>query len=227
MPQRTRRPRGRPKDPQRREAILEAAKRLFAEHGYAGVSMEQLAREAGVSKLTLYSHFGGKEELFQEAVAEKCRAFTPPELFERDGHLPLQQRLRNIGMGFTDLVFSDEAIRLYRMMSGNAQRDPRLGKLFFAAGPRRVLDLFTEFLRAADAASELRVADPERAATHFFCLLKGVHHLRVLIGEREAPGRKEMRAHVDEVVEMFLRLFAVDRAREGKKTVGRVSATGA
>ena len=59
---------GRPKDLGKRSSILEAAKRLFSMEGFAGVSMDQIAAEAGVSKLTVYSHFGDKEALFFAAV---------------------------------------------------------------------------------------------------------------------------------------------------------------
>ena len=52
---------GRPKDPAKRLAILEAAKRLFMQNGYDGSSMDAIAAEAGVSKLTVYSHFTDKE----------------------------------------------------------------------------------------------------------------------------------------------------------------------
>ena len=59
---------GRPKDLGKRAAILEAAKSLFVDQGYNGVSMDSIAAQACVSKLTVYSHFGDKETLFTEAV---------------------------------------------------------------------------------------------------------------------------------------------------------------
>ena len=59
---------GRPKDPGKGAAILDTAKRLFLALGYEGVSMDQIAADAGVSKLTVYSHFGDKDALFAEAV---------------------------------------------------------------------------------------------------------------------------------------------------------------
>ena len=59
---------GRPKDPAKRKAILEAAETLFLRNGYDGSSMDAIAAEAGVSKLTVYSHFTDKETLFAFAV---------------------------------------------------------------------------------------------------------------------------------------------------------------
>ena len=53
--------RGRPKDPAKRAAILDAAEKLFLSQGFTGTSMDAVAKEAGVSKLTVYSHFSDKE----------------------------------------------------------------------------------------------------------------------------------------------------------------------
>src|ERR1051326_8499598 len=135
--------RGRPKDLDKRAAIMRAAKELFSRHGLSGVSMEAIAKRADVSKLTLYSHFRDKEELFQTAVAEKCQEHTPPDFFDAHTPLPLRARLRTIGRGFVALVMSREALNLYRMMAAQAGGGSRLGKLFFAAGPERNLERFS------------------------------------------------------------------------------------
>lgn len=52
----------------RSEQLLELADRLFAERGFHGASMDELARRAGVSKPVIYDHFGSKEQLFAACV---------------------------------------------------------------------------------------------------------------------------------------------------------------
>ena len=52
----------------KRQAILNAAKRVFIAHGYSGTSMEAIAEAAPVSKPTLYNHFKGKQELFAAVI---------------------------------------------------------------------------------------------------------------------------------------------------------------
>lgn len=205
--------RGRPKDPAKRHAILDAAKRLFAQNGLAATSMEAISAAAGVSKLTLYSHFRRKEDLFQAAVIAKCSEHSPPESFEMKAGEPLRARLTAIAQGFLKLVLSEDAVNLYRMMATDARADGKLGKLFYAAGPQRTLDQFSHLLIAAHKAGELQVDDPQRAAGHFFCLLKGTQHLRLLMGERAAPRGAELRAHIDDAVDVFLRAYALPRTR--------------
>lgn len=199
--------RGRPKDPGKRAAILQAAQDLFARDGLAATSMEAIAARAGVSKLTLYSHFRKKEDLFTQAVTAKCEAHSPPETYRvREGE-PLRARLLAIGENFLSLVMDEEAMNLYRMMAAEARSQGQLGKLFYAAGPQRTINQFSQLLVAATAAGELEVKDAPRAASHFFCLLKGTNHLRVMMGERKPPSRAETRAHIEEVVDLFLRAF--------------------
>jgi AcrR family transcriptional regulator len=56
-----------------REALIGAARSLFAKQGYAGVGTEEIVRDAGVTRGALYHHFDGKRELF-EAVYERVEA---------------------------------------------------------------------------------------------------------------------------------------------------------
>jgi len=201
--------RGRPKDAAKRRAILDAAKELFAKQGLDSTSMDAIAAAAGVSKLTVYSHYRNKTALFQQAVTEKCQEYTPPAYFDTHSAKPLRQRLLLIGAGFVDLVMNDEAMDLYRMLAAEARGgDDKLGKLFFEAGPKRTLERFSQLLKAADESGELRVPNPQHAAQHFFCLLKGVQHLRAMMGMEKVPSTAARKAHVAEVVELFLRAYA-------------------
>lgn len=198
--------RGRPKDPDKRLAILESAKELFVEQGYAGTSMDAIAKNAGVSKLTLYSHFGHKEDLFQQCVVSKCEEHSPQTLYDPTNNLPLRQRLLSIGAAFIELLFSEEAVKFYRMMAGEARQTGKLGRLFHAAGPQRMLDQFDELLAMAVRNGELQVRDRQRAANHFFSMMRGDHHMRVIMGEPRPPA-SELRLHIADVVDVFLSAY--------------------
>lgn len=199
--------RGRPKDPRKRAAILKAAKTLFAHRGYTETSMDALAQQAGVSKLTVYSHFADKDALLTEVVISTCEAHAPTAYFDPDQPLPLTERLQRIGNGFVDLIMEEEVVGFYRMMAAHAGQDDHLAKLFFNAGPARTIGQFVALLRRAHENRELHIDDPVAAAEHFFCLLKGVHHLRVLVGCAPAPDAAHRHAHVASVIALFLRAY--------------------
>ena len=201
---------GRPKDLAKRKAILEAAKALFLSNGYDGSSMDAIAAEAGVSKLTVYSHFTDKEKLFAEAVKSKCEEQLPELLFELDDEVPVAQLLLNIGRGFNELINSRESVELHRVMLSLAAQDSKLSRMFYEAGPQRLLHGMEELLRQADQSGKLRVPDPLSAADQFFCLIKGGANFRLLIGCGEALQGAEAEAHVCDAVEVFLRAFRAD-----------------
>ncbi len=196
---------------EKRAAILDAAMTLFPSRGYDGVSVDAIAQAAGVSKLTVYSHFADKEALFAAAVTECCAQLLPHRLFQVDPALPVGQSLQQIGVAFIDLMMDERALSLHRIMITQGGQDPRLAQIFFSAGPQAALQEMESFLRQADAAGSLAVANPTRAAEHFFCLLKGVRHLRVLVGLCAPPDASERQLQVSEVVALFLRAFAAER----------------
>lgn len=199
---------GRPKDLEKRAAILEAAKRLFPVHGFDGISMDAIAAEAGVSKLTVYSHFKDKGALFAETVRCKCEEQLPPALFMADLKGPLRKQLRSIAKGFYALIMSEEALGMHRMMTAQARTDSALPQMFWEAGPKRVQDGFAQFLRAEVAAGQLDIPDVARAASQFFCLLKGEAHARQIFGCCVSMSQREIDAHLDATVDLFLRAYA-------------------
>ncbi|WP_439861246.1 TetR/AcrR family transcriptional regulator [Pseudomonas sp. MBLB4136] len=198
---------GRPKDLAKRQAILDAAKNLFLRHGYDGSSMDAIAAEAGVSKLTVYSHFTDKETLFSEAIKAKCQEQLPELLFELADDAPLESVLLNIARGFHALINSRESIELHRVMVGLGAQDPKLSRVFYEAGPQRVLQEMEHLLRQAQRAGKLRIDDPLEAADQFFCLVKGGANFRLLIGCGEAQQGAVAEQHVRNVVAMFMRAY--------------------
>ena len=199
---------GRPKDLGKRASILAAAKRLFLEQDYQGVSMDQIAATAGVSKLTVYSHFGDKETLFAAAIAATCEEVLPEELFAPAPAGTLREQLRSIGQAFFDLITSDEAISMHRLMNTPGTAENAMRELFWNAGPQRLQAAFARFLQPHVAAGRLRIDDIPLAASQFFCLLKGELHPMMACGLCRQPGAPEVARHVDATVDLFLRAHA-------------------
>lgn len=175
--------------------------------------MEGIAAQAGVSKLTVYSHFRSKDELFRETVFAKCGDYWPEILFDVNARLPLRERLRLIGRGFLDLVNSEDVISMYRLMAAQAGASSRFGRLFWEFGPERTLTRFAQVLESAHEAGELHVPQARMAASHFFVLLKGEHHIKSLVGAAPPLEGGRRQAHVEEVVDLFLRAYASSSRR--------------
>src|SRR6516162_6872308 len=173
------------------ESILAAAKRTFLASGFGTVSMDAIAREAGVSKATVYAHFAGKEELFGAVIGRECESyfarFSAGELDPRD----VRGSLAVLGRRFLDLVLSPDAIALHRIIVAEVSRFPALGEVFWQAGPERQRVQIEGFLRSAVAAGTLSLDDPRQGAEQFVSLVRGEIHLRQLLRlDREPDGRQ-------------------------------------
>ena len=198
---------GRPKDMAKRQSILDAAKTLFLTKGYANTSMDAVAGLAGVSKLTVYSHFTDKETLFSSAIMAKCTEQLPVLFFELPSDGPIEKVLLKIARGFHALINSEESLNLHRLMMTLGSQDPKLSQIFFEAGPERLVLEMEQLLRKTHLSGALRIDRPHYAAEHFFCMLKGAPNFRLLYGCGEPLDAEGVEAHVQEVVGVFMRAY--------------------
>ncbi|WP_299946601.1 TetR/AcrR family transcriptional regulator [uncultured Microbulbifer sp.] len=199
--------RGRPKDPAKRQAILDAAKELFLTQGFAATSMDALASAAGVSKLTVYSHFSDKETLFSAAITDRCESMMPLPIFVLEEEDSVAGVLERIGQAFLEMVYSEDSVRLLRLLCSVASQESRMAQLFFDAGPQRILGEMEQLLIRATQLEMLRVEDPAAAAENFLGILLGCGHLGVLIGRSEVEAGAERRARVCRAVDLFIRAY--------------------
>jgi TetR/AcrR family transcriptional regulator, mexJK operon transcriptional repressor len=189
------------------ESILAAAKRAFLGGGFGAVSMDVIARDAAVSKATVYAHFGSKEELFGAVIGRECEqrfaGLSASELDPRD----VRASLTILGRRFLDLVLSPDAIALHRIILGEVTRFPVLGEVFWRAGPERNLTQIETFLQSAAASGTLCLRDPRLGAEQFVSLVRGEIHLRQLLRLEQETGERQIRTAVEAAVETFLRAF--------------------
>ncbi|MEO6365112.1 MAG: TetR/AcrR family transcriptional regulator C-terminal domain-containing protein, partial [Luteimonas sp.] len=101
----------------------------------------------------------------------------------------------------------DEALSMHRMMLTQSS-DLHVREMFWKAGPQRVQEAFAAFVQARAGAGELEVPDVRRAASQFFCLLKGEMHMRMASGLCCKPSQPDVDTHIDATVNLFLRAHA-------------------
>src|SRR5579862_7711968 len=175
----------------KKKAVLKAALRLFLEQGYGATSMDAIAREAGVSKATLYAHLKNKEELF-EAITTSCARLnaTLHPVFEA-GHQDIRAELLSFARDHVALLLSPEGAAMYRIVIAEAPRFPELGRAFYENGPAIRLRALINYLQRADEAGVLKVDKPELAAAEFVGMLGGMVHLRAMLGHADEIGKEE------------------------------------
>ncbi len=197
----------RPSSAAKREQILEAASTLFVQHGYTDTSMELVAQHAGVSKQTVYSHFGNKDELFTAAIQCKCRRYELNDLFVATGGV-LRERLLDIGRQLVQLMLSEEACRVHRTCIAQVDTQPQAAELFFAAGPQTVITGMSEMLAREAASGRLSIANPRHAAIQFLLMVQGEARIRSELGIEPQLGDAEIDAYIVSSVDLFLRGYS-------------------
>src|SRR6266853_858969 len=190
------------------ETVLAGAERAFLASGFGAVTMDAIAREAGVSKATLYAHFTGKEELFGAIVARLSERRFGGFSVEALDPVDVEASLGAIAHRFLDLILSPEAIALNRIIIGEVTRFPVLAQVFWAAGPERTKAQIEAFLRRAAETGSLAVPDPRLAAEQFAALARGEIHYRSLLQPADAADPAALAAAASGAVSTFLRAFS-------------------
>ena len=196
--------------PSKREAILEAAARVFFESGYADASMDGIARQAGVSKQTVYSHFGAKESLFGAFIRDNCERFLEPILAPEIRDKGPGPALAGIARRYLDLILAPQAMALFRTMLAESGRFPKLAETFYRSGPLVAIDNLADYLVVLDGEGVLRVSDPRLAARLFFGMLREDFYFRLLLGYSDRPDKNEVERTVRQAVDVFLAAYAGD-----------------
>lgn len=202
---------GRPKDMEKRAAILDAAKALFIRNAFAGTSMDAIAAEAGVSKLTVYSHFGDKDNLFREVIRARIQDLLPEETYQFDSDTDIGEILNRIALTHARLDCDPETVGTFRaILSDCRQGNPRYGKLMWEEGPMRSRALLERLLQQAVDAGMLDIANVPRAATQFISLIKGDSMMRHMFGcvDCQQSYAREIEENARASVTMFLRAYA-------------------
>ena len=189
------------------DQIISAAIRVFLQHGYAATSMETVAREATVSKATLYVYFKSKEDLFAAVVLTLGDQYTAPLLADGGAQEDMQATLLRFGHTVLDLLLATETVSSFRMVMAEAGRTPQLGQLFYQSGAARLLRRLEIFFGDAMKTGLLRPADPRRAAEQFIGLVRGDLQLRALLGIDCNVSAEQKNTIIQAGVETFHRAY--------------------
>ena len=197
---------GRSKSEAKRSAILQAAASLFLARGLQGTSMDAVAREARVSKQTVYSHFENKDDLFRACIRCKIgeHGFGNEDIpAEADAREVLYQLARR----FITLLFDPEVVAMHRVVQAEAASHPRIAALFYESGPAATKSAVAAVLAALVERGELGIDDLEYAAWQLANMALGSFRLRLELGVLERVPEDELEAHLRRVVEDFLVLY--------------------
>ncbi|NJO95320.1 MAG: TetR/AcrR family transcriptional regulator [Hyellaceae cyanobacterium CSU_1_1] len=178
----------RSKSAEKSAAILAGAMKEFLKHGYAGTSMDKIAKVAEVSKATVYSHFGDKESLFnalmQDLVKDKFQtvlSLDRPQSLEQEPQKVLSaMATKMIETAQNDRAFCD----FMRIVIGESGRFPELAKAYVNNMAKPAIEILTHYFQSHP---QLKLEDPEATvrvmigSLVYFIILQEMMHAKDII----------------------------------------------
>jgi AcrR family transcriptional regulator len=196
----------------KRTAILDAARDLFLQKGYAGTSMDDVAARAAVSKQTVYKNFADKQRLFTEVITSdvgRVERTRQAQIEAMPDSTDVPADLQAYARWHLADVMQPERLRLRRMLIGEAERFPELAQAWYVAGPERSVAEFAGWFTAWHRRGLLRALDPMLAAQHFNWLVLSIPLNKAMAYATDEPlfTPAELDHYADEAVRVFLAAY--------------------
>lgn len=196
-------------DPAKREQILDGAWRVFKTSGFDAASMNDITREAGVSKGTIYVYFENKEDLFAALIERHKKNFA---LSLRDvlaGTEQVAEGLTRFGQAFARQITCGELIPALRSVLAVIDRMPGVSRSFLSGAPVNVRSVLRDFLQHQMDLGALAIDDVDLAARQFIDLSSGTFFKLRLFGEiRDEIPEAEIERTVSSAVRVFMAAYA-------------------
>lgn len=194
---------------ERLDLLLDAAADVFTAQGFDAASTNEIARRASASKLSIYSRYPTKADLFIAVLEHRMNRIFREMTATIPDHAPLHAALFRFGKGILRSALSDGQVALLRVVSMETVRFPQLGQRFFELGPGRGIGALATYLQGQINKGVLREEDPTMMAQHYIGMIAGPSLLFSLLGVRSrlARGRKQV-VQLEQAIEVFKRAYA-------------------
>jgi AcrR family transcriptional regulator len=194
----------------RREEILQASLHLFAEKGFHGTSMRDIARSADITEGLIYHYFENKRDLFRAIIDE--HSFLPllrtlPELAD---HLDLRGLLIVLARGFFDVLRQNT--ELTRLLLQEVQVFPEEKEAFFSDAVGQSISELAQILDSRMTERTRAQIDPQVAARIFFNSLLAFFVEQEILGGKQALPADE-HSYIEHLVDMFVKRLGAGRPR--------------
>lgn len=201
--------RGRPVDPNKDRDILNAGRSLLFEKGPQGVTMEAVARAAGVAKPTLYRRYANRDELLAAVALNESDAMAGRFRIAPGSADDLRRALVDFGRDLSRLICSREHIRFIHMLGASTGLPQASRESVFRHGPLATRDRLAEWLERARERGLIRCRYPEASAEQMLGMLMGLDLVRTLYHVQSPRDASALDKRVERLVDDFLRLHAV------------------
>lgn len=186
------------------DQVIDGAREIFLRDGFEGANVDDIARQANVSKATLYSYFPDKRLLFIEVASAQCLHQADEAVLSIDMSCPPREVLSQAGHKFLSFLYSEMGQRIFKICVAESDRFPDLGRQFYQSGPMIMRRVMRDYLTTAQDRGELDIDDLDLAADQFAELCKTDLWLKLLFGIQSTASETEIARVVDGAVDTFM-----------------------
>jgi len=177
--------------------LLDTAMRLFLEHGFEAVTVEEIARQAGVAKRFIYARYGDKSELFIATVEHKLFGNLEDTLHAIEpSRRGVEHGLYEFGQALIRMATQPDAVALHRLFVASAPQFPEIAKRFVERNRDRIVGEAERFLRFYVDRGEIELRHPQLMVEQFFISVIGIPQRLALLGLRESAEDQDKRLRV-------------------------------
>jgi TetR/AcrR family transcriptional regulator, mexJK operon transcriptional repressor len=206
------------------ERLLDITTEVFLKNGYESTSVGAIAKLAGASKQTLYSRYHSKADLFKAMMLRMSEGPLKRVGSALFSNRPLVEVLETFALEIVNLMLEPDHARFQHMAIAHLNSFPELTRMAWELGPKRGLEMLTDYLRSQMEQGVLAAGDPAMAARIFFALCQGPFFSYSQMGIRPLPTSEERHAYVREALRVFLSAHAPMESGKGLAQDSRSSA---
>lgn len=197
--------------------VVRGAAAIFLRDGFAGASVDDIARAAQVSKATIYSYFPDKTTMFRDSMRAEIARLDGSFTLDIDPALGPQQGVAQIAAQAAEWMGDPHRASLCRVLLAEATRFADLALAFQDSASRLLCDPVRAHLDRWAAAGLLAIEDSEAAARRLIGLSgpQFPFHLPAL-----PPSAPDLHAHAREGAALFLRAFAPAPQQDRRRSAG-------
>ena len=181
-----------------RAAILRAARPIMLRDGLGGTTLDRVAAEGRIAKMTLYRHFPSKEALFEGLVTATCESMR--EDLENaptaDTDKPIANRLADELRAFTSALIEPDGLALYRLIVADGWRFPDLARVFDRSGMRVIRQRIADLLETGGVSAN----HSRQVAAEVVAVALGDAYQRAILGIAEAGDGGVFSRQIDAAV---------------------------
>lgn len=196
----------------KREHVLEVASECFLKSGYDGTSINVMARDAGISKESIYRYFGSKEDLFLAVVERELAAYQQSMEKTRCDYQnqSLEEALFHVAEATMKVLADDRAMALRLLIFQMAARDMKIGQTYYEEGPmvayRNLINIFEYHMPNLKLKADMNA---EKLSRYFQGMILHYTTLQRQCGVLRKLGKRKLESRCHEAVRDFLDVFMV------------------